>query len=105
MESNNNVAKGHLSFNYTKCLCFILINYHILGHGIDIFTIFLNINHGRQPLNYFKISKWKGIGVINKDLEIETVLCVLIWNETIYDTICNLLNIIADQIFLSVAIT
>jgi len=42
--------------------------YHMLGHGIDIFTISFNINHRRQPLNYFKISKWEGIGVIDKDL-------------------------------------
>ena len=60
------MAKGQLRFDYTKC--FSLIIYHIFGHGIDIFTISLNINHGRQPLNYFKISKWKSIGVIDKDL-------------------------------------
>ena len=60
------MAKDHLSFNYTKC--FRLIIYHMFGDGIDIFTISLNINHGRQPLNYFKISKWKGIGVIDKNL-------------------------------------
>jgi len=55
-----------------------LNNYHMFGHCIHMFTIFLNINHGRQPLNYFKISKWKGIGVINKDLltERKSYMCI-----------------------------
>ena len=38
-------------------ICVALNNYHMFGHSIHIFTISLNINHRRQPLNYFKISK------------------------------------------------
>lgn len=56
----------------------------MFGHGIDIFTISLNIKHGRQPLNCFKSSKWKAIGVIDKDLWIKIIAYGLIYRKGIF---------------------